>query len=1084
MTSGITSIPSGLSYPFTSLKRVQEKVCGALKTGLFQPYEAALRHEKSMHWSRESWWDYIQKISQGQEVSSTELKSIELFTIVIDPEIPSDEKRALLVDFTKDLPEKTEESLYYALVHSAPAIVSTSILRYAGPGMWQQVSKALFRHRTVTNYEPIVLHWIEEAVKNQWPTDEKGVFLSSIFSQMPDYERDDLLCYVMANGDEATCQAFSKLAPEPLNQKFVDLSRETAEKGEQILKSKANERFPSFRGNQQRLLVTWFKDHCERPNSELIALHLDKNDWSLLSKLKNDLDPVASRWMVCVAERLLRGEFAAEVPDQPQNTHDSRVWLFFNYASNLFAPKEQSKDEPVVRSFVGESEKKAYASIAFLWTPALLQGYFSAFREDAKSFLLQEIVLNEPDTFTRWVSYILTKPLGYGKQISSEITGLIEKAKDDVRTKALLSLMDSGESAAHKLTIYSCLKDADRETILSHLAFKGDPGIELLSTWIELTSSPAEELPGFVPSAFAKNFTSMLEKISPPLCETLRKRWSHLNPDVLASLLDAEPPEGALQRLAIQKLKIQFQTPHISYQDRQEFIRSIQQDLREDLKQPPIFLKLLFEQLPEETWPLIFLHFEHVISRGHFFAYFEEKSKGGIFKAVDPEQPVSVSWLPDINTWVDYASKAMCQMVDNPLLNTDNRANDSTAPHALQHLYAAACQTNTIYLILERFVKMVPPQKFLSIMNIFGGSCFYHNPSGFKQLVNRTMTETDVNRVNLVVNALIGHFLRIQQTRVIHTYSTDLDDKLWNEPFLCTPQERSDAAKGLVQQLGVGRFLAYFDCARWDTRHAIIESWMAVDPIYGKEVWARSLDLLCLGPNDNPFIFKQFQQMASSYEKAGVDLSFITHNTWIAKIKQWLSSPDLQSAKFRYSDLTIRLLQRFLPDTFRSILIAQYRALVEEESGSAYSISTFVHALEKTGEGETLFKQVHEQPELLALTKTVIERNFADHFESDFYGKWTLFVIELFPDWQERLSSWACAKMKKAQETSISYGNAPSYYEIVNICTSLDRIKKLDEWIHTIEQTPDLQKEVPELLKQYEAKKEQDAKDSALLSKI
>jgi len=231
---------------------------------------------------------------------------------------------------------------------------------------------------------------------------------------------------------------------------------------------------------------------------------------------------------------------------------------------------------------------------------------------------------------------------------------------------------------------------------------------------------------------------------------------------------------------AIKELKGLFETSNASMETRQSFIEGNKYTLSKAEGNSNNLLSMLFRELPEETWPLIFFYFKsdfgHIqtdqslenvfkqVKKGHPFAriYHSENERIDLAKAelmktfihiketnsIDEVIWKGIAELCAFTTdsvhsekgtykgfyqnsrFIDVAAKALMHIVDNKYMN------EIEFDETLRLIYCAACKTNTLYYVIHHYSLIEPTDKFVSTMLRLRDLCFENNHENYRKLID------------------------------------------------------------------------------------------------------------------------------------------------------------------------------------------------------------------------------------------------------------------------------------------------------------------------------------------------------------
>lgn len=599
---------------------------------------------------------------------------------------------------------------------------------------------------------------------------------------------------------------------------------------------------------------------------------------------------------------------------------------------------------------------------------------------------------------------------------------------------------------------------------------------------------------------FYKILSQVDPKIPKLLKDSLMSQMQH-SPESIEYLdllfpveVDLEDPINR-QNEAIKKLKLNFQTPGIANHDRQSFVSRLMEDLKSGLSTSQMVVKL-FEALPKETWPLIFYYFDDGFCYSHYDNYYEEKSKGGVFNKVQKDSPIRMDGPEDENRgyemvqkkfdqmclepgieninlkleevllwskygdmlekfkkvprvekgfsdpdqWIDKAAQTLLQMSDNPYLNgADKYDEQNIIAGAMRTLYQAACETNSIYPIISRFMENVSADQFFPIMDRFCEYGFHYNFEGFKTLIAGSFDKAKIKKITFIANLIM---LQDDHIGMFNVY------ELLKEPFLKDDKEKAQVIKKLISGMGI-QFLSLFN-NRSNIISSLVKSLHLTDPDYCQLLFIESVICLSSVANENVEKFIVFQSLCDAYTEASIDaLQYLSDKKlkkFHSHIDKWFSFEILSQHLNICSPLGLRLLQFFKRDLFYPVILKKIKLFFSNEKYISFNeFDMILVNLEKLNCSEYVFNRLREdKPKVLERIKKTLEKDLIQHFYRDrspFYIPW---ICQLVPDWCEHLQASIVEEMSKANEQALKAGDKPSF-DFTRIFEILSSHGKLDQ---------------------------------------
>lgn len=811
-----------------------------------------------------------------------------------------------------------------------------------------------------------------------------------------------------------------------------------------------------FEYQKRERFIAWFAKHAlHHKDSVLIVASFNEKDWKYLQKhLKKDLtghEPslLVMKWMTSIAERLKAGTLKSNNDFSILN-HDSRIWLFYQYASNFI------KDEKTPHSSIDEQCRLLSEAL----TEENLYQYLDAFSE---SHLAQQIVrnilLHEPSKLMAWIRLIMRKSyIDSDCRTSEKIAEIFDCIyKAGFIDKAIEVIFDKKNDPVDTLTIYCSLNKEFRSKILNHLFADKNEWIHSLLAWIGKILF-RDNLQKFVKDEFSKDFYFLSHEIDPTAADELKKRWQSANfspsqERYLDCLLPTCPDltdKNARQDLAIKKLQQHFLTPGISHDDRRKFVGHLLVDLMGDKNAATPWLRTLFNRLPVETWPLIFLHFGHAISHSIYFSYAEEKTKGGIFLTVNKNSEAKgFNWIPDAGEWIDLAAKTLKEIYNNPYLKDPGQDFGHQTAWALQCWYQAVCKSNAIHPVITRFIETDRHFHLIPLMNKLAHSSFYYSRDGFRSLMKDCFDKANIPKTDYIAKCLyIQAERRLNERPGLRVSGVfDLEQELWD--ILKSHQERSDVAKQLFKAAGNG-FVSYF-ASVYNYGHAalIIQSLKEADPKFSEQLFIDWIKFLGVSTTPSNLKMIVFQKTCQAYSSAGYDVIELLEKEplkdTLPRLKEWYRSVDC-SIELHFSGLGLDLLHYFNSENFYSTILQRIESLFSQEHISFLDFNFLFENLKNSRNKEPIIKKMlEEQPKALALIKEGCKKDLAEYFSSPCLETFPL-VSQLIPDWKERLAAWAKDQIKIDKEKAQKHGLEPHYLQIQVLYRSLQQQGFSESW--------------------------------------
>lgn len=1019
----------------------------AMRRGLFKPYEEALKIPADS-WNRETWLSRVKDFSNDPFPKEIEvLACCYLFALALDPDVRQEDKEQLSLQFVKSLEKKDLKNFYYTLSRFLHPVMSTHILRYAPT----DILEGLFAHISRLDrdsFEDPFVGWIKEVTQNNWALVEKQGFLIKLFDKLPKEKASECLYSLRLNSSEELFHCFTSICPAALDVLVNSLFVLIREYGEKILKEVEDKpaviRLPFEHKNQRHCFLAWFAVNAlDHSHSDLIATGFDEKDWQWLhERVRKSQGPgtprvpcYAMKWMIMVSKRLSDKTLKQ---DSALTYSDVRLSIFFRSATEFV--ERESRGAAI--------SDESYRELAKSLSSENLYHYIDTFQDKFKSRIMQYLVSHEPEKFLGWIALISHRPDDHQATVSSKLTGLFDLISAQNGLEAVIDLVcDEKQSSLLKLTVFAASKEL-RKAILKIILTNRQAGLQTLLDWVGICVDKRQKVKPFIKDALVESLYAILQQLDANLAHELKQQASEPLEKIRdlegLDFLDSLLPVGVdlnnpitRQKEAVKNLRRHFRTPGILSQDRRKFLNDLDKDLRMDLSSGA-FVEMLFHEFDRESWPFLFAFYEHDLHRNG---------------NVDPHK------------WIAITAQTLNQMVGNPLLEV--KQGDGVISLAMFHLYHSVRKTCTINKVIERFIEITTPAKFLATMHRFARSAFQGNSKGFITIVSESL-----NAANIEKPAFIAHCLKEahEARHSRHIESTDLEGVICKEPFLKTDEERALVTRRLRELMDF-EFLELF--ARYqESNHLMIKSLYKTDSAFCEQLFDNLLQQLCQKNKNAAAKLTIFQNLCAAFVDAGLDVFSILlaekHNERRDVIKSWYSH-DTIMAKLGASSFDWRLLRLFNPLLLYPTAFEKIHAMLSNDGYlSFYDIDLLLKAFREIECEESFNRQLFEKAELVQKFKDTLESSLHKAFELCFDAPFFALITKIVPEWSPRLVTWTIETVKEEKKQALSYGGTPNYFDVKSLLRSLSRHKVLDTWLRQLplEVSKDLEKAIKEVRKE------------------
>ncbi|MBS0637752.1 MAG: hypothetical protein JSS12_09585, partial [Verrucomicrobia bacterium] len=828
--TGTSPLQSASTSESSTLQNYCSFIKDAFAKGFITPQEQKLSKNSRHDYGCETWLKRLKDFAKAKGIDTPKsLKTLApcyLFAVAVSEDLAQAQKeqrfKECLVSLDK---EGLKNTYYFCISSSSPAVMSLALLRYFSTADWQESLQLLFRYSDVSSFEEPLVAIMKEVATNEWPQQEKEAFLNTMFDRLPKERAEDLYCNFVLTAPEKEVLHFRAACSPVLAQSLQVITDEiqayTEKTVQELTEQPKCPRLAYERKTNKRdlFIARFFANQQECSVKDLIAADFTEEDWQWLHGREGfKACTFAMSCLVSIAERLANGTIILQ---ERGGDHDSHLWLFFSYATK-FIDKNKGYNS------IANGD---YKRLATLLPASSLVHYFNAFSGEFEKMLMQAFLAHEPVKVAQWMKLLSQTEDRWRSTAAKNMADLFENVIKHNGLEAIISLIYTPDnSEAFKASAFAAAPQAAKTAIIKALFCDREQGMRTLEQWVHLCTprqATSEEtlrpllgqmsltlLKPFVREALVTHLHNVIVAFDPNIATELRQRLTTSFQDDSAAIdfVEALLPEAldlndpvARSNNALKKLKRHFETPHIEHNDREQLVRSLYKDLKGDLSKEA-FIAKLFDALPPQSWPLVFLHFEHDIAGSSYMAYYEEKSGGGSFKRTDKNTPARLGPKPaddrmgylasekahtvladlaseavgalqdllmwgqlgqieeafaqpqeatfaDEQRWIEVAATALTHMIDNPCLLQRN-GDDSPAAWAMQHLYQAACNTNTIHKIMQRFIVICPRDRFINTINRFGQTAFYHNPKGCLKLVADSIDESGIDKTQFIVECI------------------------------------------------------------------------------------------------------------------------------------------------------------------------------------------------------------------------------------------------------------------------------------------------------------------------------------------
>ncbi|GAB4230782.1 MAG: hypothetical protein Tsb0021_08980 [Chlamydiales bacterium] len=841
------------------ITKQQDQIQQSYFQGLFAPFKEQL--SQADLWHQTSWYGRIENIATGHPSSEYDRLMSYLFAIVLDEKLNDNEKQSEIKSSLASLTQEELENFYHKL-SQLPPVITIYILRFSDKDFWSKAISKITFYRENLDVEIIFTEWMREVCRSNWEIQHKMEFLDDLQKLCSDWS--EVLYAFLLNHNQNTQETLLNVCSETL---FKDIHNHIATITIQISKQnneKSSWDIPLKGYKRMYFLNIFICEFLDHPDACRFALNFEQRDWNwikshLKSKEKEFFTKLVMKWMTEVAilietKKLNLSNFL----------ESATIRQFFGEASSAI---QRLGDW----NYLSEQEKITFS---LSMTPLLLTHCFDLFTEDCKQSLLLYFLTYDQEHFKSWIHVILQqnadRPIESSLQKVAQLFEVISKA-DRLSTAFKCIFSYEHKDFILMLSTYAALKKQFRKMVLVEILAEKNRGINLLKKCLE-TALVDKQVKPCIYFELTKDLFDLLSEIDPKvplnLSHTLNQSaLVQSSSNLKESIAIVFPVEEDMndpkvrQKIAIQKLKMHFLTHGISYRERKDFSNSLLKDIRAQEKVRE-WVPRLFEALPREVWPLIFINFEVEISDRF---YYENPNCSEI-------RPPK--WLPDLTTWKEIATETLVQICSNPSLEEEK-------DYAMQEVYRIITQTNTFKEVLRHLIETKPIPCFIPILNHMATCCFYYQFDTFKSLVAEALNGASVSKIYYLASCLS------QQERKA-LYQFKIQSSFWNEPFI-KHDERGKLSIELAEKLQE-RFLDLI-IDRPEFALIIIKFLCQNDPNCHLVYFSKWIQFLIDADKEEQEKTLIFYQLVITFSNVGIDFSELRNanifSTASKQIQQW-----------------------------------------------------------------------------------------------------------------------------------------------------------------------------------------------------
>lgn len=1007
---------ASLPRPTDSSSQKEERIKAAYVAGHFKPFQRSLERQNERDYGQDSYFDDLKKMvagTSGFTLDQTRAHALDLFALLVRADLDDAEKQTGVEEYLSLLTDNEKIKFLYYLSGKIPPCIAIFILRYSSTEVFQEACRQSLVARPVReNKGPF--NWIKEVVDNEGLYPDGRNFLSQLFLHYPEQEKKEAVYSFFLRSDLQGQRAFLALLHDSLRKEVESYLEEVREFLNLSLHCASLEKnmWIPFRNNQRAyFLHLFFLDALDRPQSFLIAAAFDETDWQSLKAAVQEQRTVdlALRWMGQMVQALVQ----KEQTDQADTSRESRIGLFFCYASRVLSERFSNQQSIELKK------------IAHAFSCLLLAKYYTFLKEP----LVQQLL---PQTIVGLFSLYITK------KRTPENGDTVEKTLGDIWFKMCYArgfqsvfdiCFDSGNTPMFELAVFSALISGELE-VLTTIFRNRAQGISKVASWCtySLSVEIEKEISLSAKILVFQELQKMLAKVDETLPGEVRATLerSGMQADGLDRLfpLVLGNPEERQQR-AYDQLQQLLLNKERGYENIKILIHSLREDLQAGMERS-VWIPRLFERLPKQMWPLLFLYLEQDVGDR---IDLEKLSQGPSF---------APDWLPDTKRWVDLAAQTLVEMVDNPLFFSEENTERRWIPN---YLYQVVRQTETLPQVIQRFSLIAPVEKWIPALDALSRASFSINKEKLYTPLVESIEKSQPNKIDFIAERYIAFDRARGDPEENRTY---LENDLFDKPFINNDEERVAMLNALIKRLGI-QFFGFF-LRRGSTIPSLVRA-IKSTPDRGKGALLDWLGTLTLAGDSREIKLSIFRRIASNCSIQEF-IAFLKEPKFKAislEIGTWYQMDVEPLAKIVGSSIeSWTLLSHFNQKSFYPTFFCKLKQL---QGGDirCHEITTFLKEVFKMPCKQELIDKLLTEGELGEFRKA-----YKEHVQKEGIGEIlsgyvsemeVILTLKLVDDWAVQLTQWATQKLKKEHDDHFSYGDRrkPSYDNLISVYEALEQ---------------------------------------------
>ncbi|PIS00468.1 MAG: hypothetical protein COT84_07305 [Chlamydiae bacterium CG10_big_fil_rev_8_21_14_0_10_35_9] len=865
---------------------------------------------------------------------------------------------------------------------STPSISMLSPLEESTPldtlQLLSLLEKVLQNCLSSTSYEnnlpEEIFNLFSKAIHSDLPIDDKLHFLEKAFQSIPEKRWDNIFTYFHLVSSEQQVIDFLAVCPERVKEPFKNVMNEVLQVIEVMKNSDQIKDIP-LKDERRLIFLKWFYEHLhELENAHIIMASFSESEHDLeylecmfevasYKSTHNDLprfDANLANIQFKVFQKAPLSDFLMEglikittILKQDSyeaainfNDHLDKCRYFFRTIFPFMIKKKSNETIP-------EEKWKALAEV--LDRSSLINYLDLSWHSQMMGYILKYII--SPEFLKKFCQAAFVSPIKNGKwadNVSNLFYCIPEAHREEV-----VSLIFENNNDEFTFKVYSSFSwdYGHKKTVLAYLLKKDrNLAITTFANWIDIyLNRNLGENTDHIKASFARNFCKYLVEIADEqLIREIRQKVSPTTPEeqfAVNTLLPVDIDLEEMKEFALQEFKTLFLKPGLSNLERNNRLFLLRKFLpkKQDCAE-------LFQILPEEAWPLIFIHF-----------------------SIDADK-INIK---------EIGAKTLLKILNNPLV--------TQIGDTIRSLFEELPNE----LLFEKFIEITPPEQFMPVVssidtNVRMEGLFFPY---LQRALNKLNTPTR-NKLEFIKDVLIA-FSKNPNPRISRSYYQFNYTSLFKEPLLTT-EEVAKVGKLLIQQLQAG-FLAYIHNHPFESSE-IIHSLKSTDFHLAFQLFYRFLNDICACSNPSYEKTLMLRSLCNRYASAEFDVIHLLQN--ISEENRRLIATYYHSEElFQHGEtdfIGMQLFYYFNPANFSELMLRTIKLIISQPDPSIRSLNDIFIALDM----QNLENEVLQNENFPSIIKPFLENNFTDIIIAHKSQFLIPIVCKYIENWEDRLIEW------------------------------------------------------------------------------